>query len=51
MKATFVEPFPNPNGTGPEFDTQPNPNGIGIIQRSVAAQRLRWVTARTIPQL
>jgi hypothetical protein len=34
----FVAPFPNPNG-------------IGIIQPSVAAQRLRWGTVQTIQQL
>jgi hypothetical protein len=28
-----------------------NPNGIGIIQPSVDAQRLRWVIAQTIYQL
>lgn len=28
-----------------------NPNGIGIIQPSVAAQRLRWVIIQTIHQL
>ena len=28
-----------------------NPNGIGIIQPSVAAQRLRWVIAQNIHQL
>jgi hypothetical protein len=28
-----------------------NPNGIGIIQPSVDAQRLRWVIVQTIYQL
>jgi len=31
--------------------TKSNPNGIGIIQPSVGAQRLRWVTVPTIHQL
>jgi hypothetical protein len=35
----------------PAMQALGNPNGIEIIQPSVAAQRLRWVIAQTIYQL
>jgi len=35
----------------PAMRVRDNPNGIEIIQPSVAAQRLRWVVVQTIHQL
>jgi hypothetical protein len=35
----------------PAVQVRDNPNGVEIIQPSVAAQRLRWVFVHTIHQL
>jgi hypothetical protein len=35
----------------PAMRVRDNPNGVEIIQPSVAAQRLRWVIVQTIHQL
>lgn len=53
-EATAQKKFFCPAGGGELRRIRPtiaNPNGIGIVQPSVDAQRLRWVIVQTIYQL